>query len=506
MRELREIVVLASGSGSNLQALIDAIERGEIKNARIKAVISDRPNAYALERARKHGIPTIVIEPSKYGSREEYDRALMEAIGDVDLVLLLGFMRILGKEFVERYRGKCMNLHPALLPSFPGLAAPKKALRHGVKVSGATIHFVYEEVDQGPIIWQEPVRVEEDDTPATLHERIKKKEHEMLVKVVNMFFEGRLKIEKGDGRDVVRILPRDPVIMEGAPVAEEIKRKVAEEAEKFFKEHGIRPRLAAVLVGMDPASDTYVRIKARACQEAGMECFSVRVPESASEKEVLELIKRFNDDPSVHGIMVELPLPQHIDRMRVLSAIDPSKDVDGLNPLNLGNICYRTSGLYSCTAKAIVKLLDYYEIPLEGQHAVIVNDSVLIGRPLAVLLLNRRATVTICHDKTKNIEDRTREADILITAVGKRDEFLVRKDMVKDGVVVVDAGITVVEKEYEIEGVPRRIKTYLGDVDFEKVKEKARAITPVPGGVGPVTVACMLENLLIAAKTNVSRA
>jgi len=276
--------------------------------------------------------------------------------------------------------------------------------------------------------------------------------------------------------------------MDGRTIAEEIKLKVAAEVRRLVSD-GIRPSLAAVVVGEDPSSQVYLRGKERDCTNVGIDFKLYRLPSDASSGEVVSLVESLNAE-DVSGIIVQLPLPAQVDRRRVFSAIDPVKDVDGLHPENVGRLWlgdYSLQGsLLPCTPKGIVRLLDRYDIALEGKLAVIINRSDLVGKPLAKLLLDRNATVVVCHSKTRDLEERTREADILVSGVGRAPAFRVTVEMVKEGAVVIDVGISCVEGKM------------VGDVDFEKVKEKVSHITPVPGGVGPMTRAMLLENVLIA--------
>jgi len=291
-------------------------------------------------------------------------------------------------------------------------------------------------------------------------------------------------------------------IMDGKRVAQEIRTNIRLEVDSL-REKGIHPCLATILVGDDPASKTYLRIKHSSCQEVGIQSRNYQLPATTHANELYEFIENLNKDPSVHGILVQLPLPQGLDGEDLVEKILPQKDVDGLNPINAGHLSYRKYELVPCTPKGIMTLLAHYKISLDGKHAVIINRSTLVGKPLQfllstldpvqllflstdILLLNADATVTICHSRTKNLEKFTRDADILVTAVGNRPEFIITKDMVKDGAVVIDVGVS------RIDG-----KTY-GDVDFDNLLEKVSYITPVRGGVGPMTVAILLHNTLIA--------
>lgn len=249
---------------------------------------------------------------------------------------------------------------------------------------------------------------------------------------------------------------------------------------------GCQPGLAMVLVGDDPASAVYVRSKSRACGEAGVKTFDVRLPATVSQNDLIHHIEQLNQDQSVHGILVQLPLPGHIDAMQVLQCIATEKDVDGLGWRNLGAMLAAQPGLAPCTPSGCMLLLERSRIPISGRHAVVLGRSSIVGKPAALMLLERNATVTICHSKTANLAAITREADILIAATGKPG--MVTADMVKSGAAVIDVGI-------------HRLSDgkLCGDVDFESVCEKAGWITPVPGGVGPMTVAMVIANAISAA-------
>ncbi|MDL2228906.1 bifunctional 5,10-methylene-tetrahydrofolate dehydrogenase/5,10-methylene-tetrahydrofolate cyclohydrolase [Treponema sp. OttesenSCG-928-L16] len=275
-------------------------------------------------------------------------------------------------------------------------------------------------------------------------------------------------------------------------------RKVREDARKrteILAEQGIQPCLAVILVGEDPASLSYVKAKEKALEEAGMLSRDFRLPEHTREEELLDYILDLNLDPSVHGILVQLPLPRHIDEDRVITAIAPSKDVDGFHPVSVGNMMIGRPGFLPCTPNGIVFLLKELEIPVSGAHAVVLGRSNIVGKPLANLLTRRdvNATVTVCHTGTKDLGYFTRQADILIAAAGK--PRLVTADMVKEGAAVIDVGVNRVDDP----AAPRGYRL-TGDVDFEKVAEKASYITPVPGGVGPMTIAMLIRNVAESAE------
>ena len=269
-----------------------------------------------------------------------------------------------------------------------------------------------------------------------------------------------------------------------ARIKEDAARGVAE-----LKAAGVLPRLAVIIVGSDPASEVYVRNKQRTCEELGIRSDHMALPAETTKEELLACIEELNVDPEVHGILVQLPLPAQIaeDEEEILSHIDPHKDVDGFHPVNVGHLVLGAPGLRPCTPAGCIRMLDYAGIPIEGAHAVIIGRSNIVGKPMAHLLLERNATVTICHSRTQNLAAIARTADILVAAVG-RPRF-VTADMVKEGATVIDVGINRI--------APKQL---VGDVDFDAAAAVAGAITPVPGGVGLLTVAMLMENVVQAAK------
>ena len=274
-------------------------------------------------------------------------------------------------------------------------------------------------------------------------------------------------------------------VMDGKLVAAEVKQEVSGRV-KHLQQQGVWPWLSTVLVGDDPASETYLRAKHKACEEVGIKSENHHLPSDTPQDKLEALIDQLNHDDRVHGILVQLPLPKHLEEDRTIDRLDPDKDVDGLHPVNVGKLASGTEGLVPCTPKGVVRLLQHYKVQIAGSKATIVNRSNLVGRPLAMLLLNRDATVTICHSKTKELANITREADILVTAIG-RPEVRIGPSYVKHGSTVVDVAIN------RVDGKLR------GDIDFEPVSKIVQYITPVPGGVGPMTVAMLLENTIQAA-------
>lgn len=275
-------------------------------------------------------------------------------------------------------------------------------------------------------------------------------------------------------------------IINGKEIASAIKLAIAEELKKIKSDTGREAGLAVVLVGDDPASIVYVRNKKKACQEVGIRSSEYRLPKETSQDALLKLIASLNKNPEIHGILVQLPLPHHIQTDKIIEAINPDKDVDGFHPVNVGKLVANTASLISCTPLGVITLLDKSGIPIEGRRVVIVGRSNIVGKPAALLFLHRNATVTICHSRTKNLSDYTLRADILVAAIGK--PAFVKADMIKKGAVVIDVGIN------------RDEAGLIGDVDFPSVKEKVSYITPVPGGVGPMTIAMLMKNTLTAFK------
>jgi methylenetetrahydrofolate dehydrogenase (NADP+)/methenyltetrahydrofolate cyclohydrolase len=281
-------------------------------------------------------------------------------------------------------------------------------------------------------------------------------------------------------------------IIDGKSVAAGLRADVAREVAEFTSRHGIAPGLAVVLVGEDPASQVYVRNKGRQTQEAGMASFEYKLPADTSEADLLAKVADLNADPTVHGILVQLPLPGHIDARKVIEAIDPAKDVDGFHPINVGRLSAGERALVPCTPAGCVILAKSVAPDLSGIEAVIVGRSNIVGKPLAQLLLRENCTVTIAHSRTHDLPEVVRRADLVAAAVGRPE--IVRGDWIKPGAIVIDVGINRVPAA---EAGKTRL---VGDVAFEEAARVASAITPVPGGVGPMTIACLLQNTLAAAK------
>ena len=275
-------------------------------------------------------------------------------------------------------------------------------------------------------------------------------------------------------------------IINGKELAQSIRLKLKEEVEELKKAE-INPKLAVIMVGEDKASKVYVKNKSKACEEVGVEFEEYLLPANTKMKDLLELIEKLNNDITIHGILVQSPLPEGLDANEAFKTISPKKDVDGFNPINVGKLSLNQDCFVSCTPFGIIKMLEAYNIAIEGANAVVIGRSNIVGKPLAKCLLNKNATVTVCHSKTKNLKEITSKADILVAAIGKPK--FVTADMVKEGATIIDVGINRMEDG-----------KLVGDTDFENIKEKVSYITPVPGGVGPMTVAMLMYNVVKAAK------
>ncbi len=290
-------------------------------------------------------------------------------------------------------------------------------------------------------------------------------------------------------------------IIDGKAIAAEIRGELKNEVASLTAQ-GVRPGLAVVLVGDDPASQVYVNNKRKACEEIGVESFAHFPPADTSEDHVLGLVGELNADPRVHGILVQLPLPRHIDETKVLNAVSPDKDVDGFHPTNLGKLLIGEDTFVSCTPQGCQELLMRSGYDPAGKHVVVVGRSNIVGKPLAAILMQKApgadATVTVCHSRTRNLPEITRQADILVAAMGS--PYFIKADMVKEGVVVIDVGTSRVEDSSRKSGF-----RLAGDVDFDAVFPKAEAITPVPGGVGPMTIAMLLKNTVKSARRAAAR-
>jgi len=281
------------------------------------------------------------------------------------------------------------------------------------------------------------------------------------------------------------------LIIDGKALAKEKRAEIAKQVEAL-KEKGVTPGLAVVLVGEDPASQIYVRNKHKACEEVGIYSRKITLPEETTEEELLKIIDELNNDPEIDGILVQLPLPKHIDPDKVILSISPDKDVDGFHPVNAGRLLTGQDGFSPCTPLAVMELIKSAGVDVSGKEAVVVGRSNIVGKPVSMLLLRENATVTICHSRTKNLADVCRRADILVAAVGRPE--MITADYVKEGAVVIDVGINRVGE-----------KKVVGDVAFDEVKDKVAQITPVPGGVGPMTITMLLYNTLLSAQKRVSK-
>ena len=274
-------------------------------------------------------------------------------------------------------------------------------------------------------------------------------------------------------------------IIDGKKLAQEIRANLKIECDEL-KKKGIKPKLAVIMVGDDKASQVYVRNKSKACDEIGIEFEEHLLGEETTQEELINLIETLNKDKTIHAILLQSPIPKHLDINQSFETIAPEKDVDGFNPVNVGKLCLNQDTFVSCTPYGIIKMFEKYNIDLEGKKVVIIGRSNIVGKPLIQCCLNKNATVTVCHSKTKNLKEHTLNADVVIAAIGKSK--FITEDMVKDGVIVIDVGIN--------RGEDGKLT---GDVDFENVSKKASYITPVPGGVGPMTIAMLMNNVIKAS-------
>ena len=280
-------------------------------------------------------------------------------------------------------------------------------------------------------------------------------------------------------------------LLNGKEFAKKVRKQVKEEVE-FLKENGVNPKLAVIMVGNNSSSEVYVRNKSKACEKTGIDFEEFLMGEETSEEELLSLIEKLNNDDSVHGILLQSPVPKHIDINKAFRTISPLKDVDGFNPINVGNLSIGEDCFISCTPYGVIKLLEEYNIELEGKEAVVLGRSNIVGKPMAQCLLDKNATVTICHSRTKKIDEVIKRADIVIAAIGK--PCFVKREMIKEGAVIVDVGINRLDDG-----------RLVGDVDFEAVQDVASYITPVPGGIGPMTIAMLVNNVAKAAKNTLNK-
>lgn len=271
-------------------------------------------------------------------------------------------------------------------------------------------------------------------------------------------------------------------IIDGKKIAGIIKKEASKELENLYNQYKIKPNITTIKIGNDSSSDLYLRLRDNACKEIGITSNHLEFPDDVTEKEIINSINKLNSDNKVHGILIQFPIPNHISANKLFKSIQPNKDVEGFNPHNLGKTLIGDESIIPCTPLAVLKILEYEKEKIEGKDIVIINHSNIVGKPLAILLLNRNATTSICHVFTKNLKDYTSKADILITATGIPN--MLTKDFVKKGSFIIDVGISKTKN-----GIT-------GDVDFKSVKDKINRITPVPGGVGPITVACAIKNML----------
>ncbi|TGC07390.1 bifunctional methylenetetrahydrofolate dehydrogenase/methenyltetrahydrofolate cyclohydrolase [Methanolobus halotolerans] len=277
--------------------------------------------------------------------------------------------------------------------------------------------------------------------------------------------------------------------IDGRSLSKKLEEQIGKGVDQIQTENGITPGLATILVGADPASRMYVRLKHKACERVGIHAEDHNMPGHTTQEQLIQRIWELNTREDIHGILLQLPLPGHLDEKSAMFAIDPAKDADGFHPYNMGKLLIGEEGLVPCTPKGVIRALEEYNIPIQGKHAVVVGHSNVVGKPMAAMLINRNATVSVCHVFTDDLKKYTPDADILVVGTGVK--HLIKADMVKEGAVIFDVGIT------EENG-----KVY-GDVDFDNVVKKALLITPVPGGVGPMTIAILMEHVLMAARNSI---
>lgn len=287
--------------------------------------------------------------------------------------------------------------------------------------------------------------------------------------------------------------------IDGKIVSTFIKNNLKDNVIRLKENYNITPGLAAVLVGNRKDSETYVRMKCRTCESLGIYSITVRLSDTCSEQELIDKITELNEDSKIHGILVQLPLPKHIDEGKVLQHVSPNKDVDGFRYASLGRLAVREQPLFvPCTPEGCISMLDYYNISIEGKHAVVIGRSKIVGTPIALLLLERNATVTICHSRTQNIEELTKQADILVACCGRA--HMIKKEWIKKGCIIIDVGINAID-----DASRKRGYRLVGDVDYQDVQGKASMITPVPGGVGPMTIATLMKHTVRSAENSVIR-
>jgi methylenetetrahydrofolate dehydrogenase (NADP+)/methenyltetrahydrofolate cyclohydrolase len=290
------------------------------------------------------------------------------------------------------------------------------------------------------------------------------------------------------------------ILIDGKKISDEVKAEIAEEVKAIVSKGGKKPHLAAILVGHDGGSETYVANKVKSCEQVGFESTLIRYEDNVTEAELLSKIKELNNNPEIDGFIVQLPLPKHVKEEKIIEAIDPKKDVDGFHPINLGRTVIGMPAYISATPNGIMELLKRYKIETSGKNCVVIGRSNIVGRPMSILLSQKGnpgdCTVTVCHSRTKNIKDYTLQADIIIAALGMPE--LLKADMVKEGAVIIDVGTTRVKNDTAKSGFK-----LTGDVKFDEVAPKCSYITPVPGGVGPMTIVSLLKNTLLAAKKEI---
>lgn len=482
------VLILASKFDHCLADLIYRYRIGEIP-MELVGIVSNHPRE-TFRHADLDGFAFDYL-PMAPGQKEAQEADLWRIVCDrnVDLVVLARYMQILSPELTAKLASRCINIHHSFLPGFKGARPYHQAHARGVKLIGATAHYVTSDLDEGPIIEQDVERVSHADTSTDLIRKGRDIERNVLSRC-GMASRQTSDPQRRQDR-CLQELSMVARVIDGTALAKKLRQEVADEVGCLVQQCRLAPTLAVVLVGSDPASEIYVASKVRKTREAGMRSVQHRLPPTTSQAELLSLIADLNHDAAVDGILVQLPLPPHMNAVKVLEAIDPAKDVDGFHPVNVGRLSTGARGLTPCTPTGCMKLIRSIVPEVAGLNAVVVGASNIVGKPMAQMLLASEATVTVAHARTRNLQALCLTADILVSATGAPG--LVRGDWIKRGATVIDVGISRLPAANGARG------KITGDVAFEEALDVAGAVTPVPGGVGPMTIACLLLNTLKAA-------
>ncbi|MGY3495047.1 5,10-methylene-tetrahydrofolate dehydrogenase/methenyl tetrahydrofolate cyclohydrolase/folate-dependent phosphoribosylglycinamide formyltransferase PurN [Bradyrhizobium sp. USDA 4502] len=422
-----------------------------------------------------------------------------------ELIVLARYMQVLSDGLCKRMAGKIINTHHSFLPSFKGASPYRQAYQRGVKLIGATAHYVTADLDEGPIIEQDIVRITHAQSPDDYVSLGRDVESQVLARAIHAHIHHRTFIN--GSRTVVfpagpgsyasdRVVDAMANIINGKSVAASVIDAVKADAARLVTEAGIMPGLAVIIVGDDPASHAYVGAKSRMAKECGFHSVQHTLPAETSQQELADLVASLNSDSTIHGILVQLPLPKPLQSDPIIQAIRPEKDVDGLHVVNAGKLAVGNlqTGLISCTpAGAMLLIRSVHGDDLSGLNAIVIGRSNLFGKPMGQLLLNANATVVMAHSRTSQLAAMTGTADIVVAAVGRAE--MVKADWIKPGATVIDVGINRIPAPEKGHGKNKLV----GDVAFQEVAQIAGAITPVPGGVGPMTIAMLMANTVIAA-------